>query len=82
MLFKGKTLTIKMQPANPDEFPDEVFPMRARNNTCYTTAGVNYNLSVWRRRGLILVKFVDRRGMRRTLWYHDEKVFQKEWEEL
>lgn len=66
----------------PYKLPDEVFPMRAKKNTRYTTAGINYSLSVWRRYGLILIQFVDRRGKIRTQWYHDKDEFNKEWEEL
>lgn len=66
----------------PYKLPDETFPMRAKKNTRYVTAGVDYQLNVWRRHGLILVQFVDRRGKIRTQWYHDKDEFNEEWEEL
>ena len=64
----------------PYKLPDETFSMRAKKNTCYVTAGINYSLSVWRRYGLILIQFVDRRGKIRTLWYHSKDEFNEEWE--
>lgn len=70
------------EPLQPWRLPDEVYPMRARLNTRYTTAGINYSLNVWRRYGLILIQFVDRRGKIRTQWYHDKDEFNEEWEEL
>ena len=66
----------------PYKLPDETFSMRAKKNTRYATAGVDYSLSVWRRHGLILIQFVDRRGRRRTLSYGSEYEFLSEWEEL
>ena len=65
----------------PYKLPDKTFPMRAKKNTRYVTAGINYNLSVWYRQ-LIVVQFVDRRGKLRTLWYHSKDEFDEEWEEL
>ena len=66
----------------PYHLPYETFPMRAKKNTRYVTAGVDYQLNVWRRHGLILIQFVDRRGKIRTQWYHDKDEFNEEWEEL
>lgn len=66
----------------PYKLPDEMFPMRAKKNTRYVTAGIDYQLNVWRRHGLILIQFVDRRGKRRTLSYSTEHEFLSEWEEL
>lgn len=70
------------EPLKPWRLPDETTPMRARLNTRYTTAGIDYSLSVWRRYELILIQFVDRRGKIRTLWYHSKDEFNEEWEEL
>lgn len=69
------------EPLQPWKLPDEIIPMRAKLNTRYVTAGMNYNLSIWRRQ-LIIVQLVDKRDKFRTLWYHDEEAFRKEWEEL
>ena len=66
----------------PYHLPDETFSMRAKKNTRYVTAGIDYSLDVWRRHGLILIQFVDRRGKIRTLWYHSKDEFNEEWEEL
>lgn len=66
----------------PYKLPDETLPMRAKKNTRYVTAGIDYSLNIWRRHGLILIQFVDRRGKIRTLWYHDKDEFNEEWEEL
>lgn len=68
------------EPLQPWRLPDEVTPMQARLDTRYITAGMNYNLSIWRRL-LIIVQLVDKRGKFRMLWYHDEEAFRKEWEE-
>ena len=78
-IVKAKSITSYFEPTR---LPDEVYPRRAKLNTRYVTAGINYNLSVWRRHGLILIQFVDRRGRRRTLSYGSEYEFLSEWEEL
>ena len=78
-IVKAKSITLSFEPAR---LPDEEYPMRARLNTRYVTAGVNYNLSVWHRRGLIIVQFVDKRGKKRTQYYPSEYKFLGEWEEL
>ena len=67
---------------DPWRLPDEITPMRAKLNTRYVTAGIDYSLDIWRRHGLILIQFVDRRGKIRTLWYHSKDEFNEEWEEL
>ena len=77
-IVKAKSITSYFEPTR---LPDEVYPMRAKLNTRYVTAGINYNLGVWRRQ-LILVQFVDRRGRVRTLWYRNKDEFDEEWEEL
>ena len=77
-IVKAKSITSYFEPTR---LPDEVYPRRAKLNTRYVTAGINYNLSVWRRQ-LIVVQFVDRRGKTRTLWYHSKDEFNEEWEEL
>lgn len=66
----------------PYHLPDETFPMRAKKNTRYVTAGVDYQLNVWRRHGLILIQFVDRRSKIRTLCYHNKNALLEEWEAL
>lgn len=66
----------------PYKLPDETFPMRAKKNTRYVTAGINYSLRVWCRYELVLIQFVDRRGKIRTQWYHNKDEFDEEWEEL
>ena len=76
---KAKSITLSFEPIR---LPDEQPTMRAKKNTRYVTAGVDYGLSVWRRHGLILIQFVDRRGKVRTLWYHSKDEFNEEWEEL
>ena len=78
-IVKAKSITSYFEPIR---LPDEVYPRRAKLNTRYVTAGINYNLSVWRRHGLILIQFVDRRGKLRTLWYRSKDEFNEEWEEL
>lgn len=78
-IVKAKSITSYFEPTR---LPDEVYPRRAKLNTRYVTAGINYNLSVWRRHGLILIQFVDRRGKLRTLWYRSKDEFNEEWEEL
>lgn len=70
------------EPLEPWRLPDEIAPMRARLNTRYTTAGINYSLRVWCRYELVLIQFVDRRGKIRTQWYHNKDEFDEEWEEL
>jgi len=77
-IVKAKSITLSFEPTR---LPDEVWPRRARLNTRYTIAGMDYDLSIWRRQ-LIIVQFVDRRGKTRTLWYHSKDEFNKEWEEL
>ena len=79
MWFKGKTLKMEIQPIR---MPDSAPTARAKLNTRYTTAGVDYNLRIWERYGLIIIQFVDRRGKIRTQWYHDKGEFNEEWEEL
>ena len=69
------------EPLKPWRLPDERITMQARLNTRYTTAGMHYDLSIWRRQ-LIIVQFVDRRGKIRSLWYHSKDEFNEEWEEL
>lgn len=61
--------------------PDSQLIARAKVNTCYVTAGVDYDLQIWDNR-LIIIRFVDRRGKIRTQWYHSKDEFNEEWEEL
>ena len=61
--------------------PDSSLTARAKLNTLYVTAGVDYNLQIWDN-GLIIIQFLDRRGKMRTLWYHNKDKFNEEWEEL
>ena len=78
-IVKAKSITSYFEPTR---LPDEELTMRAKKNTRYVTAGVDYQLNVWRRHGLILIQFVDRRGKLRTLWYRSKDEFNEEWEEL
>lgn len=61
--------------------PDHSLRARAKLNTRYTTAGIDYDLQIWEN-GLIIIQFVDRRGKTRTQWYHSKDEFNEEWEEL